>query len=95
MLKQKINNLMKENQNLDGEVRNAQENLRLSANQMSKLNAELNEYKSRIDVNNQENETYRARIQKMMSENSSLSEEIRAAQENLRLSAGQMSKLQN
>ena len=41
-LKQKINNLMKENQNLDGEVRNAQENLRLSANQMSKLNAELN-----------------------------------------------------
>ena len=42
MLKQKINNLMKENQNLDGEVRNAQENLRLSANQMSKLNAELN-----------------------------------------------------
>jgi len=52
-LKQKINNLLKENSNLDGEVRNAQENLRLSANQMNKLNAELNEYRSKISSNNQ------------------------------------------
>ena len=39
---------------------------------MSKLNAELSEYKNRIDVNNQENETYRQRIQKLSSENNSL-----------------------
>jgi len=42
MLKQKMNNLIKDNQNLDEEVRNAQENLRLSANQMKKLTTELN-----------------------------------------------------
>lgn len=62
---------------------------------MSKLNAELNEYKNRIAANNQESDTYRQRIQKLVSENSSLGEEVRSAQENLRLSAGQMSKLQN
>ena len=67
----------------------------MSANQMSKLNAELSEYKNRIDVNNQENETYRQRIQKLSSENNSLNEEVRTAQENLRLSAGQMNKLQH
>jgi uncharacterized coiled-coil DUF342 family protein len=39
---------------------------------MSKLNAELNEYKNRISANNQESETYRQRIQKLVSENSSL-----------------------
>jgi chromosome segregation ATPase len=86
---------VKENTNLDGEVRNAQENLRLSANQMSKLNAELNEYKGRINANNQESDTYKQRIQKLISENSSLGDEMRTAQENLRLSAGQMGKLQN
>jgi FtsZ-binding cell division protein ZapB len=62
---------------------------------MSKLNAELNEYKNRITANNQESETYRQRIQKLVSENTSLGDEVRNAQENLRLSAGQMSKLQN
>ena len=62
---------------------------------MSKLNAELNEYKNRITANNQESETYRQRIQKLVSENTSLGDEVRNAQENLRLSEGQMSKLQN
>ena len=95
LLKQKMNNLMKENQGLDEEVRNAQENLRMSANQMSKLNAELNEYKNRINANNEESNTYRQKIQKLVSENTSLNEEVRTAQENLRLSAGQMGKLQN
>ena len=90
-----MNTLLKENANLDQEVRSAQENIRLSANQMSKLNAELNEYKNRITANNQESETYRQRIQKLVSENTSLGDEVRNAQENLRLSAGQMSKLQN
>lgn len=76
-------------------MRNAQENLRLSAGQMAKLNAELNEYKSRIAANNADSDTYKQRMQKLISENSSLNEEVRTAQENLRLSAGQMSKLQN
>ena len=40
-------------QHLGEEVRNAQENLRLSANQISKLNNELGEYKSRLTANNQ------------------------------------------
>lgn len=95
MLKQKMNNLLRENTNLGEEVRNAQENLRLSAGQMSKLNAELNDYKQRIASNDQENTTYRQKIQKLMGENTSLNEEVRTAQENLRLSAGQMNKLQN
>jgi hypothetical protein len=34
-------------------VRNAQENLRLSANQNNKIIAELNEYKQRIASNDQ------------------------------------------
>jgi chromosome segregation ATPase len=80
LLKQKMNNLLKENQGLDEEVRNAQENLRLSANQMSKLNAELNEYKNRINANNAESETYKQRIQKLISENRSLNDEVQTAQ---------------
>jgi hypothetical protein len=34
-------------------------------------------------------------VQKLLSENTNLNEEVRTAQENLRLSAGQMGKLQN
>ena len=62
---------------------------------MSKLNAQLNEYRNRISANNQESETYKQRIQKLLSENTNLNEEVRTAQENLRLSAGQIGKLQN
>lgn len=45
----KINGLVNENKQLSEEVRNSQESLRLSANQISKLSSELNEYKSKID----------------------------------------------
>jgi len=45
-------------------------------------------------VNTQELDTYKTRIQKLLGENTSLNDEVRNAQENLRLSAGQMSKLQ-
>lgn len=62
---------------MNEEVRNAQENLRLSANQISKLNNELNEYKTR---NNQESETYKQKIQKLMAENTSMGDEVRNAQ---------------
>lgn len=58
---------MGENNSLGEEVRTAQENLRLSANQMQKFSLEINEYKNRINANNQESETYRQKIQKLMS----------------------------
>ena len=38
---------------LGEEVRTAQENLRLSANTQARLNKELEEYKMRMDMNNQ------------------------------------------
>ena len=47
---------------------------------MRNLNAELNEYKNRIDANNQENEGFRQRINKLMNENSSLNSEVQNAQ---------------
>lgn len=76
-------------------MRNAQENLRLSANQQQKLVKEINEYKNQISMNNQESDTYRQKMQKLMTENAGLSDEVRNAQENLRLSANQMAKLNN
>lgn len=45
--------------------------------------------------NNQESETYKQKIQKLLSENSALGEEMRGAQENLRLSASTITKLNN
>lgn len=69
--------------------------MRLSANAQAKLTKELNEYRSKIDANNQDSETYRLRIQKLTAENTSLGDEVRTAQENLRLSAGTVSKLNN
>ena len=90
-----MQNLIQENQHLGEEVRNAQENLRLSANQISKLNNELGEYKSRLTANNQESETYKQKLQKLLAENTSLGDEVRNAQENLRLSANTIAKLNN
>jgi hypothetical protein len=55
---------------------------------------ELNEYKQRIDQNNMENEQLKQKISKLSGENTSLNEEVRTAQENLRLSANQQAKLQ-
>ena len=57
--------------------------------------AEINDFKGRLGQSNQETDTYKQRLQKMLGENQALGEEIRTAQENLRLSAGTMSKLQN
>jgi hypothetical protein len=41
---------------------------------------ELNDYKGRIGAVSQETETYKLRIQKLLSENNSLNEETRQAQ---------------
>jgi hypothetical protein len=42
-----------ENNSMENEVRTAQDNLRLSANQNNKIMNELNEYKQRIASNEQ------------------------------------------
>ena len=76
-------------------MRGAQENLRLSAATQAKLKAELDQFRNTINQNNQESETYKQKIQKLLNENNSLGEEIRGAQENLRLSANTVSKLNN
>ena len=78
---------------MEGEVNNAQENLRLSASQNQKILAELNEYKMRIQNNDQESNNLKMKIQKLLSENSALGDEARSAQENLRLSSATMAKL--
>ena len=80
MIKRKMQNVIQENQHLGDEVRNAQENLRLSANQISKLNTELADYRNRVEVNTEESETYKKRIQKLSMENTSLGDEVRNAQ---------------
>ena len=46
-------------------MRNAQENLRLSANQQQKMMREINEYKQRIENNNRENENLKNKINKL------------------------------
>lgn len=65
---------------LGGQISEAQENLRLSTQQQNRLSNELNDYRSRLDIGNQESETYKQRIQKLLSENNTLGEEARTAQ---------------
>lgn len=69
--------------------------MRLSSAQLSKLNAELSEYRNKMESNNHESELLKQRIQKLLSENTNLADEVRTGQENLRLSAAQASKLGN
>lgn len=62
---------------------------------MAKLRAELEEYRSKITNNDQENNNLKMKIQKLLSENTSLGDEVRGAQENLRLSAATQAKLKS
>jgi chromosome segregation ATPase len=80
---------------LGGQFEEVQENLRLSTTQQGRMNQELNDIRSKYELNYQESETYKQRIQKLHMENTTLGDEMRTAQENLRLSAGQISKLNN
>ena len=93
--KAKIQKLMSENSALNGEVGNAQEALRLSSATQAKLQRELQDLRSHIDSNNQDSETYKLKIQKLLAENNVLGDEVRGAQENLRLSSGTINKLTN
>ena len=93
-LQEKIKKLVNENYSIEEEMRSAQENLRLSANQNAKMIREINEYKQKIDQNNQENSVLNTKISKLVSENSNLNEEVKNAQESLRLSSATQAKLQ-
>lgn len=52
-LQDKISRLVNQNTSLDDEMKQIQENLRLSANQNQKMQREINQYRKRIDDNNQ------------------------------------------
>ena len=95
---ERLNSIIEKKNNeiraLGGEVQGFQENLRLSAAQVSKLNNELNEYRNKYGQTTQEADTYKQRIQKLLGENNALADEVRSGQENLRLSSGTLSKLQ-
>ena len=93
MLKKKIQKLHQENAGLGDEVRNAQENIRLSNVQQSKAMQELNEYRARLEQIDSENDMIKRKMQNVIQENQHLGDEIRNAQENLRLSANQSAKL--
>ncbi len=79
-LQERITKLVNENVSMEDEVRNAQDNLRLSANQMQKLSMQVAEYQMRIEGNNRENEKLKGLINKLHSENSQLGDEVRNAQ---------------
>ena len=57
---------------LGGEVQEAQENIRLSAQQAQRLSAELNDYRNKFGQSTQEVDTYKQKIQKLMGENAAL-----------------------
>ena len=64
-LQDRMQKIMGENNGLQGEVREAQENLRLSAQQNQKIIKELNDYKDRVSTNDQESEALKKKIQKL------------------------------
>lgn len=53
----------------------------------------MNDYKGRIQENDEENSVLKAKIQKLLNENGVLGQDMQNAQENLRLSSAQVSKL--
>ena len=67
--------------------------MRLSAQQTNRLNSELTDFRNKHGTLSQESEAYKQRIQKLLAENNSLGDEVRNAQENLRLSTGQIDRL--
>lgn len=92
-MKKKIQKLFQENSFLSDEHKMAQENLRLSNVQQQKIVNELNEYRQRIQDNEAQNDAVKRKIQNLLQENGQLNQEVRNAQENLRLSANQIAKL--
>ena len=69
-----MNKMTVENKSLSNEIVEAQDSLRLSANQQMKMAKEVKEMKFEIERNNAESETYRQKIQKLVSENTNLND---------------------
>ena len=67
----------REIKDLGGVVQGAQDELRMSAQNYSKINNELSEYKNRLGTTTQEQEAYKQRVQKLLAENKGLGEEVR------------------
>jgi FtsZ-binding cell division protein ZapB len=63
--------------------------------QINKFRTEITEIRGQLGNTSEESESYKIRIQKLIGENNNMGEEMRNAQENLRLSASQLGKLQN
>ena len=80
MLKNKIQKLLQENTGLSEEVRDAQENLRLSNAQQSKAFQQLQQYKLRLEQIDQENGLIKNKVQNLLTENQQLGDEVRNAQ---------------
>ena len=95
---QRLNVLIEKKNNeiraLGGEVQDAQENIRLSAQQAGRLTSELNDYRARFGAEHSRSRYLQEKMRKLAGENAALGDEMRGAQENLRLSAGTLSKLQ-
>ena len=79
-LQSKVTGLLSENKTLDGDVKATQENLRLSTSQNQRISQELNQYKINIQGNEEENAGLKAKIQKLLSENSVLGQDMQGAQ---------------
>jgi uncharacterized phage infection (PIP) family protein YhgE len=75
----KYENTVRDSQGLAGQVRDAQEKLRQSATESSRLSNELNDFKQRL--------------MGLTSENQGLAGQVREGQEKLRLSASHVQKL--
>ena len=76
----------------DQQIGAAQESLRLSANQNARMTKELADFRDKVTMNDEENEVLKRKIQKLLQENTGLADEVRDAQENVRLSNAQQSK---
>ena len=56
------------------------------------MTKELAEFRDKVSMNDQENDVLKKKIQKLLQENTGLADEVRDAQENVRLSNAQHSK---
>lgn len=73
-LQERIQRLMGENKGLHGEMQEAQQNLRLSAQQNQKITRQLTQFRDKISTNDQESEALKKKIQKLLQQNSGLAE---------------------
>ena len=79
-LSDQLRKMVDENKDLQGEIRDGQDKLRISNAQQQKLLMELNEFKQLSSGSEQQNEEFKRKIQKLVQENQNIGEEFRGAQ---------------